>query len=122
MAIDITTGTFVSGKRWVIFEEADSAADTQLLVGKDITNGTQLFHIEYVVLNCATGGNVGVLDGSGAVAPFFRLSGDVSVGSNSQTWDFREDPMICADSDSTCLCITATGTFNGFVKYSLNSG
>lgn len=121
MAIDFTTGEFESGKGWVAFEEVDAAAGTQQLVSKDTTLGLQFFHIEKVILCCGTGGNVGILDGSGAAMTPFRLYGDVSVGSRSQGWDFAGDAMLLEDSDSTCLCITATGKFYGFIKYSLGS-
>lgn len=121
MAIDITSGVFTSGKRYVSFGEAGAAAgDAQQLVSKDYTNGGQHFQLYGIWLSCGTGGNVAIYDGSSKVEPIVRLRGDPSVGSKVQTWDWRDDPLDCT-ADGTSLCICAAGTFDGFVKYGWGS-
>ena len=119
MAIDITSGVYESGKQWLSFAEAGAAAGEQQLLSLDNTT-SQRFEIYQIQLGCVTG-NVAVMDGSGAL-PIVRCQGygDVTIGGNSQIWDWRDDPLMMRD-DVTSLCITAVGTFNGFVKFGFAS-
>lgn len=118
MAIDITTGKFhQSSFRYVSFREVGAAAGEQQLVSKDYTLG-QNFMIEKVVLGCQTG-KVNIFDGSGSAVPIFGINGgaqDITMGQNNQIWDFKGDPIELT-RDSTSLCISAAGTFHGFIKY-----
>lgn len=120
MAIDITTGKFhESAMKYVAFNEIAAGLALQTLISKDVTIG-QGFIIEKVVLSCLTG-HVYIFDGSaaGGAVPIFGLDGgggDITMGVGQQVWDFKGDPVEFT-RDSTSLCISAAGTFNGFIKY-----
>lgn len=113
MAIDITTGNFQSGKRWVSFKEADAAAGEQQLVSRDNTTGSNI-QLFWVQLSCVTGG-LAIMDGSGGLA-ICRVKDNTDAGVGWGFWDFRDDPLMLR-SDATSLCISCVGTINGFVKY-----
>lgn len=120
MAFDITDGRFESGQRWVSFGDIGSAAVTlQIAQGTDTTTAKQRARIYQVHFSCATGGTIALYDGSEKGSPFVRLTagGDVTMGTISQSWNFERDPAELNNDDATCLCISAEGTFNGFVKY-----
>ncbi len=119
MAIDITTGMFQSGKKYVSFSEVGAGAGTQLLVSKDNTTTKQHGQIYGIWLGCATGGDIAVFDGSDKGVPLVRLSagGDVTIGTLAQYWDWKDDPVDLTNEDGTCICISSTGTFQGFIKY-----
>lgn len=118
MAIDITTGKFhESAMKYVSFKEIGASLAVQQLITKDVTLG-QGFIIEEVVLSCVTG-HVYIFDGSLAAVPIFSLDGggqDITVGVGQQVWNFKGDPVEFT-RDSTTMCISAVGTFNGFIKY-----
>lgn len=119
MAIDVTTGTFHgSSFKWISFKEIGASAGVQQLVSKDNTVG-QNFAIEKVILSCLTG-HVYIFDGTaGGTVPIFPLDGggqDITMGTLAQTWDFAGDPVEFT-RDGTDLCISAAGTFSGFIKY-----
>ncbi len=119
MAIDITTGKFhESAMKYVTFGEIGAALAVQQLISKDVTVG-QGFIIEKVVLSCLTG-HVRIFDGTaGDTVPIFGLDGgaqDITVGHGQQVWNFEGDPVEFT-RDGTDLCISAAGTFNGFIKY-----
>lgn len=116
MAIDITTGVFDSGKKWVSFSETGAAAGYDDIAVKDNTDTVQKVYLYLVKLQCGTGANIALYDGTEAGSPIMRLYGDPSVGSHGETWDFKDDPVILG-VDSTSLCISAIGTYSGFVKY-----
>lgn len=120
---DLTTGNFVSGKKYVSFGGVGMAAGTEQLVSKDNTTAKQHALLWFLAFNCATGGNVAFFDGSEKSDPFFRLhaGGDVTIGNVAQALDFRDDPVDLDNEDGTCLCISCTGTFNGFIKYGWGS-
>lgn len=119
MAIDITTGVHESGKKYVTFSETGAGAGTNLLVSKDNTTTKQHAKIFAVWLACATGGDVALYDGSEKGSPLVRLyaGGDVTIGTLSQSWDFRDDPVDMTNEDGTCLCVSVTGTYSGYIKY-----
>lgn len=119
MAIDITTGKFHSTSfKYIAFKEVGAALGLQTLLSKDETNGSQHFIIKQVILACLTG-HVYIFDGSARAVPIFSLDGggqDLTVGHAQQGWNFESDP-IDFTADSTSLCISAVGTFSGFVKF-----
>lgn len=118
MAIDVTQGKFISSKQWVSFAETGAVAgDPQQLISLDNTTSQQRFQIEQIVLGCATGGNVAVMDGSAGL-PIVRCNagGDVTTGTLGLHWDWHNDPLLTR-ADITSLCISAAGTFTGFIKF-----
>ena len=118
MAIDITTGVFASGKKYVSFHDTDAAAGTERLFNKDNTTTKQHAQIYGIWLSCATLGNVAVYDGSEKAAPLVRLSVlDGTIGVLSHAWDFRDDPVDMTNEDGTCICISCAGTYDGLIKY-----
>lgn len=119
MAIDITTGVFQSGKKYVSFHDTGAAAGTEQLASKDNTTTRQHCQIYGIWLSCATAGNVALYDGSGKGSPFVRLfaGGDVTMGTISQAWDFGNDPADFTNEDGTCICISCTGTYDGLIKF-----
>lgn len=118
MAIDITTGKFHSGSfKFVSFKEVGASLAVQQLITKDNTISQNII-IEQVVLACLTG-HVYIFDGSDEAVPIFSLDGgaqDITEGHAQQSWNFSNDPIEFT-RDSTTLCISAVGTFSGFIKW-----
>lgn len=120
MAIDITTGGFVSSWKWVSFKEVAAGLAVQQLLLKDETTGKQKILIQAVQLGCCTG-HVHVYDGSLQAAPVFSCAADGSYSANRAEWDFGKDPVELTNTDGTALCISAVGTITGFIKYAWGS-
>jgi hypothetical protein len=124
MAIDITTGRFNGGSwKWLAFKET-GASGVQSLVSKtvinDATRSYQTILIKQIVLGCATG-HIHVYDGSGRAGATFIVNADGSYASNSNKWDFEDDPLELTNADGTDLCISASGDIYGFIKYGWGS-
>jgi hypothetical protein len=118
MAIDITTGKFLSGKKYIAFRELAAAAGEQQLLTKDDTLGKQHFQVYSAWLACGSGAMVNVFDGSSSAVPLLSLkAGDTSIGGLSQSWDFEKDPLDCTREDGTSICISAVGAISGLIKW-----
>lgn len=111
---------FNSGKFAVSF---DCTGDEQkAIIGKDPTSATeitkQVFFLEYAQLGCTTT-SARLWDGSGGGFICGVLGSDVSgVSANTQSWDFRGDPMRCLTAESTQgICLSSgDGRVCGFIK------
>ena len=97
-----------------------TGGSSERVIGKDptIDLSSQVFHLEWATMSCASGA-AGLYDGSGAQRLFGIMVSDVSpAGVATQSWDFRDDPLICLTADSTqSLCVSAAnGHVCGFIK------
>lgn len=121
---------FESGKIGICFDFTGGSDEN--IIGKDPTMGqgdttgackTLALYVDYIQLNaCSTGagGPVAICDGSGGV-PFVSLAiHDGSLtSSNSASWDFGKDPLVCLTADNTqslCVSSAANAYISGFVK------
>jgi len=109
---------FDSGKFGIAF---DCTGDTQDgIFGKDPTVDVtaQVLYLDYLELACTTT-SARIYDGSGGTILAAALASDVSgVSANTQTWDFRGDPLRCLTAESTSsLCLSSgDGYVSGFMK------
>jgi hypothetical protein len=77
--------------------------------------------LDYVQMACNSSTSAALYEGSAGtrVIPDF-CSGCEGAGSYSETWDFRDDPIVLQnDSTEAWLCISggAQGMVHGLVKY-----
>lgn len=121
---------FASGKYGVTFRAvATEASVTHLFEYSDAAGDNTVglpfvCNVEYMQLSCGTGGNAHILDGS-AGKTLVAVLGDTSDTAYSETWDWRDDPLVClttADNTSVlCVDMTEAGAYQGFIKYSFGS-
>ena len=126
----VTLGTtrFDSGKYGTSFQAvATEASVTHLFeysaFAGDATAGNRFScYVDLIQMSCNTAGRPHLRDGSsGDSLVGSQPPSDVTMQSYSQTWDFRDDPLICltaADNTSVlAIDMTVAGAYTGFVKY-----
>jgi hypothetical protein len=76
-----------------------------------------VFYLEYLQLGCGST-DQRIYDGSGGLILAAVLVSDVTGTFNTETWDFRDDPLRCLVAESTQgLCISSgDGNVCGFLK------
>lgn len=111
---------FESGKFGIYFDCSGDGVERIWSKEADTTQNVCLLH--YVHLSCTTVASVGLFDGSDGDGIVRLRTSDVTYVSqgNSQTWDFKDDPLICMTSDNTksiSVC-AGDGWVSGFIKVS----
>ena len=116
MASDVTSFRFLSGRLGYGFDQTavNGTEPIFLKVGDD---SAKTFHVEYIQLACGSGALVSLFDGSAGTAIINTMQ--CSSGTTySQSWDFRDDPILVLKDSTGSLCISASanGIVQGVVK------
>jgi len=110
---------FESGKFGIYFDCSGDGVERIWSKEADTTLNACLIH--YIHLSCATSAGVGLFDGSdGEGIVKLRTSDATATGGLTETWDFRDDPLVCMTSDTTksiSVC-AGDGWVSGFIKVS----
>ncbi len=126
--ITLNTNKFDSQKFGTSFQSVATEASASHLfefstaVGGDNTAAKMSCFIDTIQMSCNSAGRPHLRDGSaGGSLVGSQPPSDVTNQSYSQTWDFRDDPLVCltaVDNTSTItIDMTVAGAYTGFVKY-----
>ena len=114
---DITTFNYDSGKFGVRFSSVPTEASAFEIIPM-ADHSLSSVYVDYVQLACSCGSNVRLVDGSNGknfLGPLFCATGEPI----SETWDFRDEPILLAGdtSEGTDISASAAGAVSGFIKY-----
>lgn len=114
---------YESGKFGIYFDNSGEGVERIWSKEADTTLNVCLLH--YIHLSCSTTVAVGLFDGSDGEGIVGIKTGDDAGDTSapmhaSQTWDFRDDPLVCLTADTTksiSVC-AGDGWVSGFIKVS----